>query len=174
MPINPDFPYGDPLYLATLLKQQIKEDRPDALVALTSNPGKEADHYIGLALRVYQRQDNLFTFKGYIVFRFNEVKWKRKTSNLPEFSSIELRDRDFNEFNPPKKIHFHPVKVAAEDPHLEHQVLVDAKSYLQKISSFTNTAPTNDDLRDIVRNFTAYARLGNIYPTILDLIDGKF
>ena len=174
MSISPDFPYGDPLLLAPLIKKKIEQDRPDALIALTSNPGKEADHYIGLALRVYQRRDNLSTFEGYIVFRFNEVKWRKKTTNLPEFSSIELRDHDFNEFNPPKKIHFHPVKVAAEEPYLEHRVLADAKNHLQKISSLTNTAPTNDDLRDVVRNFTAYERLGVVYPMILDLIDGKF
>ena len=114
----PNINYQDPLHLAVMVQGRLSVDRPDALVVITSNPGEDDKHYIALVQRVYSNKNDLNSFVGYITYRYREVRFRKKESYLPAFSSIEIRDADFNEYNPPVKIHFDPKKVQAEDSNL--------------------------------------------------------
>ena len=118
--------YRNILHLGVLIESQLKIDRPDYQLEPTSNPGEDSEHYIGLVQRIYKIRDvtlpngttgkTVDKFIGYIVYRFNEVRFRPKRMNLPVFSSIEVRDEDFNVLPIPIKIHFDKKKVTNEDP----------------------------------------------------------
>lgn len=153
--------YLNPVHLAVAIEGQLAVDRPNALICPTSNPGEASQHYVALALRVYSDKNDLKSFKGYITFRYKEVRFSKKTEKLPPFSSIELLDDEFRSFTPPKKIHFRPDKVAFDDTHLHNACMaacsdpsgnVDAKAFEQLL---------------------AKECLRKAYLAIRDMIDGK-
>ena len=153
--------YLNPVHLAVAIEGQLAIDRPNALICPTSNPGEASQHYIALALRVYSDKNDLKSFKGYIAFRYKDVRFSRKTEKLPSFSSIELLDDEFRCFTPPKKTHFRPDKVSFEDTPLYNASMaacsdpsgnVDAKAFEQLL---------------------AEQCLRKSYQAILDLVDGK-
>ena len=158
-----DVNYHNSVHLAAIIEGQLAQDRPNAIIVPTSNPGKDDEHYIGLVMRVYADGSNLNTFKGYVTFRYCEVKRKAKVLFLPVLSSIELRDEDFNPFPTPVKIHFEPNKVQTEDALAWTQALTEAN------------ASGIVDLRQKEEFFMSKlgeGRLNVAYEKILDLIDG--
>lgn len=155
--------YQNPLHLAVMVQGRLAVDRPNALVVVTSNPGEDDKHYIAIIQRVYADKDNLKTFVGYITYRFCEVKYKQKRTFLPELSSMELRDEDFNEYNPPVKIHFHPRKVGSEDPQL----------YLEAGASTAGSGLTGKEANEFFAEEVGKGAFEKAYAKILDLIDGK-
>jgi hypothetical protein len=49
-----DISYRNVLHLGVLIQSQLKADRPDYWLEVTSNPGEENEHYIGLVQRIYK------------------------------------------------------------------------------------------------------------------------
>lgn len=156
--------FQNPICLALIIENNLSMDRPQALLDLTSNPGKEDDHYIALTLRVYRDKDNLTDFAGYITFRYNEVKWRPKTLMRPKFSSIELRNQSFDCYDPAKKFHFLPRKVDPKDP---NYIKAEADATLAGI---TGDVASSDYF---AQQLGCYV-LTDAYHALLDLIDGKF
>lgn len=155
--------YQNPLHLAVMVQGRLSVDRPDALVVVTSNPGEDDKHYIALVQRVYSKKDDLNSFKGYVTYRFCEVKYKQKRSFLPELSSMELRNADFDEYNPPVKIHFHPRKVGSEDPQL----------YLEAGASTAGSGLQGAEANEFFAEELGKGAFEKAYAKILNLIDGK-
>lgn len=155
--------YQNAVHLAAIIEGQLSTDRPDAAIMPTSNPGSESEHYIGLVMRVYSDKNNLHTFRGYITFRYCEVKRKAKISFLPLFSSIELRDTDFKPFPTPVKVHFAPLKVQTDD----------SIQYLDAVTEVANSGVTDAMEKEaLFRSKIGESSLKKIYAKILDLIDG--
>lgn len=155
--------YQNPLHLAVMVQGRLAVDRPNALVVVTSNPGEDDKHYIAIIQRVYADKNNLQTFVGYITYRFCEVKYKQKRAFLPELSSMELRDKDFNEYNPSVKIHFHPRKVGLED----------AQLYLEAGASTAGSGLKGQEADEFFAEELGKGAFEKAYSKILDLIDGK-
>lgn len=155
--------YQDPLHLAVMVQGRLSVDRPGALVAVTSNPGESDKHYIAIVQRVYSAKSNLQTFVGYITYRFCEVRFWRKNAFLPRLSSMELRDCNFNEYNPPIKIHFHRDKVAKEDPQL----------YLEAGAAAAASGLSGEEADKLFEEEIGERAFEKAYAKILDLIDYK-
>lgn len=155
--------FQDPICLALIIKNNLLTDRPKALLTLTSNPGREDDHYIALVLRVYRDKDNLTDFAGYITFRYNEVRWRPKTSACPKFSSIELRNPSFDCYVPAMKFHFLPKKV---DPKSLSYVKAERDATLAGI---TGDVASSDYFAQKLGGYV----LTDVYRKLLDLIDRK-
>lgn len=155
--------FQDPLHLAVMVQGRLAVDRPDALVVVTSNPGEDDKHYIAIIQRVYSDKNNLKTFVGYITYRLCEVKYRQKRTFLPELSSMELRDGDFNEYNPAIKVHFHPRKVGSEDPQL----------YLEAGASTAASGLQGKEANEFFAEELGKGAFEKAYAKILDLIDGK-
>lgn len=160
----PNINYQDPLHLAVMVQGRLSVDRPHALVVITSNPGEDDKHYIALVQRVYSNKNDLSSFVGYITYRYREVRFRKKESYLPAFSSIEIRDADFNEYNPPVKIHFDPKKVQAEDGNLYQ------KANLTAVAAALPGGGVDDNL---LRNEIGKGAFDKVYAKVLDLIDHK-
>jgi hypothetical protein len=160
----PNINYQDPLHLAVMVQGRLSVDRPHALTVVTSNPGEDDKHYIALVQRVYSNKNDLSSFVGYITYRYREVRFRKKESYLPAFSSIEIRDADFNEYNPPVKIHFDPKKVQAEDGNLYQ------KANLTAVAAALPGGGVDDDL---LRNEIGKGAFEKVYAKVLDLIDHK-
>jgi hypothetical protein len=160
----PKINYQDPLHLAVMVQGRLSVDRPHALTVVTSNPGEDDKHYIALVQRVYSNKNDLSSFVGYITYRYREVRFRKKESYLPAFSSIEIRDADFNEYNPPVKIHFDPKKVQAEDGNLYQ------KANLTAVAAALPGGGVDDDL---LRNEIGKGAFEKVYAKVLDLIDHK-
>lgn len=160
----PNINYQDPLHLAVMVQGRLSVDRPHALVVVTSNPGEDDKHYIALVQRVYSNKNDLSSFVGYITYRYREVRFRKKESYLPAFSSIEIRDADFNEYNPPVKIHFDPKKVQAEDSNLYQ------KANLTAVAVALPGGGVDDNL---LRNEIGKGAFDKVYAKVLDLIDHK-
>ena len=156
--------YQNPLHLAAIIEGSLSVDRPNAHLAVTSNPGTDDDHYIALVQRVYRDKGCLADFAGYITYRFREVKRNRKTQYLPVFSSIEIRDYDFQPLNPPVKVHFNPDKAEKDDP---------AFFAAQQQSFIPDPAKSEGENYIDFSQSLGKAALGLIYKSILDLVDGK-
>lgn len=155
--------YQNPLHLAVIVQGRLAVDRPNALVVVTSNPGEDDKHYIALIQRVYADKNNLQTFVGYITYRLCEVRFWRKRAFLPELSSMELRNADFNEYNPPVKVHFHRKKVELEDPQL----------YLEAGASTAGSGLQDKEAYEFFGEELGKGAFEKAYSKILDLIDGK-
>lgn len=160
----PSINYQDPLHLAVMVQGRLSVDRPHALVVITSNPGEDDKHYIALVQRVYSDKNDLNSFVGYITYRYREVRFRKKESYLPAFSSVEIRDADFNEYNPPVKIHFDPKKVKAEDTNLYQ------KANLAAVAAALPGGGVDDNL---LRDEIGKGAFEKVYAKILDLIDHK-
>lgn len=160
----PNINYQDPLHLAVMVQGRLSVDRPHALTVVTSNPGEDDKHYIALVQRVYSNKNDLSSFVGYITYRYREVRFRKKESYLPAFSSIEIRDADFNEYNPPVKIHFDPKKVQAEDGNLYQ------KANLTAVAAALPGGGVDDNL---LRNEIGKGAFEKVYAKVLDLIDHK-
>lgn len=160
----PNINYQDPLHLAVMVQGRLSVDRPDALVVITSNPGEDDKHYIALVQRVYSDKNDLSSFVGYITYRYREVRFRKKEAYLPAFSSIEIRDADFNEYNPPVKIHFDPKKVKAEDSNLYQ------KANLAAVAAAFPGGGVDDNL---LRDEIGRGAFEKAYTKVLDLIDHK-
>ena len=158
--------YQDPLAIALMIKANLSQDRPNALVVLTSNPGQNKDHYIALVQRVYADKNDLNSFVGYITYRYNDVKRKAKKTFLPEFSSIEIRDSDFYLFDPPLKTHFFPAKVEQTDP----QRYASAEAVT---SANLNSAVSQAMRDDYLAQTIGQDALMEVYDNVLALIDGR-
>jgi len=156
--------FQNPLCLALIIENNLLTDRPQALLDLTSNPGKADDHYIALTLRVYRNKDNLTDFAGYITFRYNEVRWRPKTLERPKFSSIEFRNPSFDCYVPEKKFHFLPKKVDPKNP-----------NYIKAETDATLAGITGDVTHSdyFAQKLGGYV-LADVYRELLNLIDGKF
>lgn len=152
--------YQNPLHLAIIMEGQLEADRPDALLCVTSNPGEKDEHYNCLVLRVYSDKNDLNSFKGYVTFRYNEVKYRKKTEVLPEFSSIEIRDGQFNPFTPQRKIHFCLRKYGNDYPTDFANLAVQA------------SATPGDQTANLLQAVGQTA-LKKAYQLLLDLVDGK-
>ena len=155
--------YQDPLHLAVMVQGRLSVDRPDALVIVTSNPGEGNEHYIGLIQRVYSNKNDLKTFVGYIAYRYCEVKYKKKREHLPVFSSIELRNADFDEYKPSVKVHFLDYKVNNEDP----------KIYQEAETVVAASGLIGDDAHKLLANEIGKRVFEKAYAKILDFIDHK-
>lgn len=163
--MNPLVDYQDPLALALLIKANLLQDRPDALVVLTSNPGTVKDHYVALVQRVYADKNDLTSFKGYITYRYKNVKIKSKTAFLPEFSSIEVLNRDFMPYDPPLKTHFHPDKVSVSAP----------SRFSAAQTAVSAQLPPNAPLsqrEDLLFQWIGENALMEVYDRVVKLIDG--
>ena len=153
--------YLNPVHVAVAIEGQLAVDRPNALICPTSNPGEASQHYIALALRVYSDKSDLKSFKGYITFRYCEVRFYKKTEQLPRFSSVELLNVDFLPFNPPRKVHFDTEKASVEDPALSASLATQHQG--AAIRSYS----------DAYIKAMSEACLKKAYKAILDLVDGK-
>jgi len=158
-----DIDYQNAVHLAVIIEGQLSIDRPQAAVVPTSNPGCENEHYIGLVMRVYSDKSDLSTFRGYIAFRYCEVKYKTKVSYLPRFSSIELRNPDFDPFPTPVKVHFAPSKVKDDD----------GVQYADAVAEVANSGITAALEREaLLHSKIGEGSLKKVYAKILDLVDG--
>ena len=161
--------YRNVLHLGVLIQSQLKADRPDYWLEVTSNPGEESEHYIGLVQRIYKMKSLTLKdgtpvkvidkFVGYITYRFNEVRRSRKITSFPVFSSIEVRDEDFNPLATPIKVHFDKKKVLKEDP--AYVAPADADAAQQGLGP-----------RDALQAFWK-GRLELAYAAILNYIDNR-
>lgn len=135
-------------------------------MACTPNPGVDDERrFIHAVYRVYSNKNNLNSFKGYVTFRCNEVKYKKKTQALPDFSSIELRDSNFNSFVSNQKYHFYPAKIPAGSP-----VLTKADTLVQ---IYTGLHTGNPGYEDEFKQRVGELMLYEFYPALIKLIDGQ-
>lgn len=160
----PNINYQDPLHLAVMVQGRLSVDRPNALVVVTSNPGEDDKHYIGLVQRVYANKDELRSFVGYITYRYREVRFRNKEVCLPTFSSMEIRDKDFKEYNPSVKIHFDPKKVEIEDNNLYQKA---------NLAAAAAALPGGGVDENLLRDEVGKGAFDKAYAKILDLIDYK-
>ena len=156
--------FQDSLSLALIIKNNVAQDRPNAVIAVTSNPGTSDDHYVALVQRVYADGNDLNSFVGYISYRYKEVRRKSKRSFLPEFSSIEILNPDFQSYNPPRKFHFHVDKVDQANP-----------SFQQAFADLASSGITDKDAQDkyFAQKLGEYV-LTEVYQEVLGLIDRRF
>lgn len=158
-----DANYQNPIHLAVIIEGQLATDRPSALICPTSNPGDKNEHYNCLVFRVYSDKNDLNSFKGYLTFRYNEVYRKKKTQALPTFSSIEIRDSDFNSYVPPKKVHFDINKFMTDFPTQGAMLVVQA----------SQAGGTSVEQLARLGQLVGESALKHLYPMLLNLIDGK-
>ena len=156
--------FQDSLSLALIIKNNVAQDRPNALIAVTSNPGTKDDHYIAFVQRVYADANDLNSFVGYISYRYKEVRRKSKRSFLPEFSSIEILNPDFKSYDPPRKFHFHVEKVDQAN-----------QSYLSALADLALSGIVDKNAQDeyFAQRLGEYV-LAEAYQDILGLIDRRF
>ena len=138
--------YYEAIYVADLLKQKINKINNAVDLCITAHSGKEEDRFIALTERFYRKNPNgeLRNCKGFIAyvdFRLKEVRYKRKSENLPVLSSIEIRGDGYGHFDPELKFHFDrerflqeiPVEKSGFDESLEEGSLKEREAIVEAV-----------------------------------------